>query len=159
MTWTKRQLVNSAFESIGMAGYVFDLQPEQVESATRVMDGMLAAWNARGIRIGYPIPASPEDTSIDDESGISDDANEAVVYNLGIRLAAAFGKPVSTETKMTAKMAYDALLSRAVIPIEQHFPDTLPLGAGNKTYRTPRQVFVTPATDPLDAGPDGPLDL
>lgn len=159
MTWTKRQLISSAYEAVGLAGYVFDLQPEQFESAMRTMDAMLAAWNAKGIRLGYPIPASPEDSNLDDESSIPDAANEAVTLNLGLRLAAGLGKTVSVETKHLAKLAYDTLLSRAAMPTEMQFPATLPLGAGNKTYRAPSQVFVTPPTPTIDAGSDGPIEF
>ncbi len=159
MTWTKRQLISSAFESVGMAGYIFDLTPEQIESALRKMDMMLAAWNAKGIRLGYPIPVSPEDSELSDESGIPDAANEAVVYNLGIRLAADFGKVVGAETKMHAKMAYDTLLARAAYPVPYQFPSTLPAGAGNKSTQQRRRVFVTPPTDTVDAGADVPIDF
>ena len=35
MSWTKRQIVEQALEELGLASYVFDMQPEQVESAKR----------------------------------------------------------------------------------------------------------------------------
>jgi hypothetical protein len=46
--YTKRQFVTSAFEEIGLADYVFDLQPEQLEGALRRLDSMMAEWNAAG---------------------------------------------------------------------------------------------------------------
>ena len=48
MGWTKRQFVAQAFEEIGLASYVFDLTPEQLQSALRRLDTMMAAWNALG---------------------------------------------------------------------------------------------------------------
>ena len=33
MSWTKRQYIVDAFEEIGLASYVYDLQPEQLQSA------------------------------------------------------------------------------------------------------------------------------
>lgn len=56
MGWTKRQFVTQAFEEIGLASYVFDLTPEQLDSALRRLDTMIASWNALGIRLGYPLP-------------------------------------------------------------------------------------------------------
>ena len=32
MAWTKRQIVTQAFEEIGLASYVFDLEPEQLRA-------------------------------------------------------------------------------------------------------------------------------
>mgnify|MGYP003525752305 CR=1 FL=1 len=55
MGWTKRQFVTQAFEEIGLAAYVFDLTPEQLQSALRRLDSMMASWNAKGIRLGYQI--------------------------------------------------------------------------------------------------------
>jgi hypothetical protein len=54
MGYTKRQFISAAFEEIGLASYVFDLQPEQLQSALRRLDAMMADWNAKGIRLGYP---------------------------------------------------------------------------------------------------------
>jgi len=64
MSWTKRQFITQAFEEIGLAAYVFDLTAEQLDSALRRMDSMVAGWNANGVRIGYPLPGSPEDSDL-----------------------------------------------------------------------------------------------
>lgn len=156
MGWTKRQFINQAFEEVGLAAYVFDLTPDQLQSAMRRLDSMMAAWNAKGIRLGYPIPSSPDDGDLDTETGVPDSANEAIYLNLGIRLAPGFGKVVSNDTKMSAKSSYDTLLARAAMPAEQQFPGTMPLGAGNKpwTLDTP---FAPPPTEPLLAGQDGEI--
>jgi hypothetical protein len=42
MGYKKRQFISAAFEEIGLASYVFDLQPEQLESALRRLDAMIA---------------------------------------------------------------------------------------------------------------------
>jgi hypothetical protein len=74
MGYSKRQFVYAAFEEIGLASYVFDLQPEQLESARRRLDAMMADWNGKGIRLGYPIPSSPQDGSIDEQTNVPDSA-------------------------------------------------------------------------------------
>lgn len=159
MGYKKSQFVTAAFDVVGMAGYVFDLSPEQLESATRSLDMMMATWNGKGIRVGYPIPGSPEDTDMSAETGVPDSANEAITYNLGLRLAASFGKTVSPQTQAIAKQAYDVLLARAAMPIQQQFPNTLPLGAGNKPWRGNGGQFAQTPTDPLLAGNDGEIDF
>ena len=64
---------------------------------------MLAEWNAKGIRLGYPIPGSPDDDLASEAAAVPDSAYEAVILNLAIRLAPQYGKTVALETKATAK--------------------------------------------------------
>lgn len=158
MGWTKRQFVTQAFEEIGLASYVFDLTPEQLQSALRRLDSMMASWNAKGIRLGYPIPSSPQNGDLDEETNVPDSANEAIYLNLATRIAPGFGKTVAVETKASAKMAYDTLLSRAAMPPEQQLPGTMPAGAGNKPWRAD-DPFLHQPVDPLLAGGDGPIEF
>jgi hypothetical protein len=158
MSYTKGQFVEEAFAELGMALYTFDIQPQQLETALKRLDAMMATWNAKGIRLGYPLPLTPEDSTLATETQVPDSANEAIVANLAIRLAPQYGKQVQLDTRTTAKLGYDTLLARATFPAEQQFPRTLPLGAGQKPWRydTP---FMPGPVDPVLAGPDGPIEL
>lgn len=158
MGYSKRQFITAALEEIGLASYVFDLQPEQLETARRRLDAMMADWNGKGIRLGYPIPSSPQDGSIDEETNVPDSAYEAIICSLGIRLAPSYGKTVMAETKVVAKQGYDILLQRATYPLEKQLPNTMPSGAGNKPWRVYDNPFVRPPYFPVDAGPDGPIE-
>lgn len=149
MSWTKRQLVNQAFTQIGLANYTFDLQSEQLQTALRLLDGMMAIWNAQGLLLSYPIPTSPENSDLDEETNIPDRANEAVYLNLAQRIAMAFGRPVMPELKQFAWTAYQTLLRISTMPREMQFPNTLPRGAGNKPTRwTDENYFETPSDAP-----------
>jgi len=159
MGYSKRQFVAAAFEEIGLASYAFDLQPQQFESALRRLDAMMASWNALGIRLGYPLPSSPQFSDIDAESEVPDSANEAIITNLAVRLAPGYGKEVRPETKATAKETYNTLLSRAAAPLEQQLPGTMPSGAGNKPWRVYDDPFLRPPVDPVLAGQDGPIEF
>jgi hypothetical protein len=152
MGWTKRQLVTQALEEIGLAEYVFDMTPEQLQSACIRLDTMMATWSGKGIRVGYPLSSTPQGSDLDTETGVPDYANEAIFLNLGIRLAPSFGKTLSMDTKSAAKMAYDGLLAKAAFPEEQQLSAGLPRGAGNKSLDQP---FITPPVDPLEVGTDG----
>jgi hypothetical protein len=156
MGYTKRQFVEEAFAEIGMASYVFDLQPQQLEGALRRLDTMLATWNGKGIRIGYPLPSSPEDSDLDTETLVPDAANEAIITNLAVRIAPQYGKSLSMDTKVTAKQSYDMLLSRAAMPMEMQLPASMPRGAGAKAYDDP---FVDNPEEPILAGRDGQLEF
>jgi hypothetical protein len=118
---------------------------------------MMAAWNALGIRLGYPLPSSPDDSDLDEETNVPDSANEAIYSNLAIKLAPSYGKQVMPDTKMTAKESYNTLLSRAAMPMEQQMPSTMPSGAGNKPWRVYDDPFVRPPVSPLLAGGDGEI--
>jgi hypothetical protein len=157
MGWTKRQFVLEAFDSIGLASYVFDLQPEQLQSALRKLDSMMATWNAKGIRLAYPLPSSPQDSDLDEETGVPDSAYEAIYTNLALRIAPSFGKQVANEVKATAKIGYDTILQRATYPIEQQLPRTMPAGAGNKPWRTD-DPFIAPPQHPVQTGSEGYLE-
>jgi hypothetical protein len=122
MGYSKRQFVAAAFEEIGLASYVFDLQPEQLQSAMRRIDAMMADWNGKGIRLGYPLPNSPQDSDLDEPTLVPDWANEAIITNGAVRLAPGYGKVVMPETKAVAKDSYNTLLQRATMPPEQQLP-------------------------------------
>jgi len=161
MSWTKRQFVTQAFEEIGLAAYVFDLTPEQLDSALRRMDAMVAGWNANGVRIAYPLSSSPGSTDLDQDTNVPDFCNEAIYLGLALRIAASFGKVVSPETKMFADMAYSNMANQAAIPImERSMPQEMPRGQGTKPWRNFNNPFVI-APDPteVDAGSDGPLEF
>lgn len=158
MSWNKRQFIEAAFEEVGYAAYTYDLQPEQLEAAMRRMDAMLATWNAKGIRIGYPLPASPEDSDLDTETNVPDAANEAIYTNLAIRIAPTIGKTVSTETKRAAKVGYNALLAIATKPDEMQLPSNMPAGAGNKKDQFDRPFLESP-DNPIAAGDDAVFDF
>lgn len=160
MAYTKRDIVEQAFEEIGLASYVFDLQPQQLDSALRRLDAMMATWNAKGIRLGYPLPSSPADSDLDQETGVPDNAIEAMVLNLAVRVAPGFGKTVSPDTKGNAKRAYNEIVANSAMPIEMQLGNqTIPAGAGNKGWRYYNNPFLREPQDPLQVGSDGIFDL
>lgn len=159
MSYTKRQFVVAAFEEIGLASYVFDLEPHSLQSALRRLDAMVAEWNGKGIRIGYPLPSSPEQSDLDEKTFVPDSANEAIITNLGIRIAPSFGKTISPDTRSTAKQGYNTLLSRAAAPVELQLPGTMPSGAGTKSWRRYNGPFIRKPIESIDAGPDGPIQF
>lgn len=160
MSYTKRDIVEQAFEEIGLASYVFDLQPQQLDSALRRLDMLMATWNARGLRLGYPLPSSPADSDLDQEINVPDSAFEAMYLNLAIRISGGFGKTVSPDTKAAAKRAYNEVVANAAQPIEMQLGnETIPAGAGNKGWRYYNNPFLKEPDDPITVGSDGILDL
>lgn len=159
MTWTKQQFIDAALDEIGIASYTYDISTDQYTAALRRLDSMMATWNAKGIRLGYPIPASPEDSNLTDESGVPDNANEAIILNLAVRLAPSYGKTPSPDTKSGARAAYKAMIIRNVEMIQKQLPESMPSGAGHKSYTGTYEEFLRKPSDGLDTGPDGEFEF
>ncbi len=158
MSWSKRQLVESAFEEIGLASYVFDLSPEQLQSAVKRLDAMMATWAEKGIIVGFPVSTNPDDATLAQDTGIPDYSAEAIYVNLSVRLAPTVGKAVSVETKAAAKAAYDALALRFAIPNQQQYQYGLPAGAGAKSWRLNGDPFLpSQDTSPITLAQNGQL--
>ena len=158
--WSKRILVNKAYSDLAMAGYVFDLSPDEIQDAILGMDAMVAMWETQGIRIGYQATVDPEDADPDQPSGVPDWANMAVYKNLAIVQAASFGKAVPPSLAVAAKAAYDGMLGLiAANPPQMQFRGNLPCGAGWKRSNANGGPFVLPPVDVLTTGPDGLLDI
>ena len=153
--FTKRQFVEEAYGELGMASYVFDLDVEVLQRALRRLDTMMAEWNGRGIRLGYPLPASPSASDLDELAQVPDWANEAIILNLAVRVAPGHGKTVSPQTLFAAKRALDGVLARAAMPPEVQITG-LPRGAGAKNHESP---FLPSPSDTLTAGPDSELEF
>lgn len=160
MSWTKRQLVEAAYAELAVCGWLYDLDPEEVQSALGRLDSMLALWDSKGIRLGYALSSTPDDADPDQLSGIPQFANEPVFLNLAKRIAASKGKQLTAQTLELAKQGYDWLLVQAAQPIEQQMPNTMPRGQGAKPWRTRNRPYMPqPDRSPLRAGENGDLDI
>jgi hypothetical protein len=160
MGWTKRQYINDALTELGLADYVFDLSPAELQSALRRLDSMMAQWEVRGIRVSYPSSSTPSGSDIDAVTSVPEAANTAIITNLAKLLAPSYGKSLSQETMATARKAIaDLTTFTARIP-EMQFPSTLPRGAGAKSWRGGYEdPFFPSPSDPLLAGPDSEIDF
>lgn len=158
MGWTKRQFIEQAYEEIGFASYTYDLEPERLEKAMYKLDAMMAILNIKGVRIGYPLPSSPQNAELDQETDVPDFANEPIYTNLAIRIAGSVGKTISPELRAVARAGYRTLLSQTSQVLEKRLPRETLLGAGNKTSY-PRRVFISPESEKVAVGRDGELDI
>ena len=161
MSWTKRQIVNAAFEDLGLGSYEFNIQPEQRQAALYRLDAMMGEWNAKGIRIGYPLPASPEDSDLDTESNLPDAANRAVYKNLAVEVAPTMGRIAPKELLIEAKKAYTTLFAFVKVPPKSRgYGGFMPAGAGHKMWRNGYKGIALPKeADQVESGADGPIDL
>lgn len=154
MSYSKGELAQSALEELGVSGYDFDTSPDQLQTAIGRMDMMLAEWNIKGIRLGYPI-SKEENSEPGDDSNIPDWAWEAVITNLAIRLAPSYGKTVSLDTRAVAKNSFTTLCSNFSMPREMQF-NSMPRGAG---YKGTNNRFMSNPSDPYLDSVDDDVDL
>jgi len=146
MSYTKRQFITGALEEIAVSSYDFDVSPEELQSALRRLDGMMAEWNGSGVSVGYPLPSSPSASSLDDETGVPDWANEAIILGLAVRIAPSFGRVATQDTKAAALRAKNMVDARLCQPQTMQYPDTMPNGAGNKRATVFQQPEVNNVT-------------
>jgi hypothetical protein len=160
MAWTLQQLVDEAYAELALAGYVFDLSPDEQQRGARRLMSMMATWEAKGVRTGFAFPANAADIDLDAPSGLSESAAETVYLNLAVRLSAGLGKQLSPSTMAAAREGYEALLLACAMPPQQQLPNTMPRGAGNKPWGNLNRPFMpTPDTSPLQVADDGGLRL
>jgi hypothetical protein len=158
MGYSKKQFIDSALEEIGLGRYAFDISPEQEESALRLLDSMMALWNAGGIRISYPLPSSPQYSDITAETTVPDAAYEAIRTNLALALAPQYGRQVMPHTTRSAAISLQVLRARFTVIPQMQFKAGTPLGAGNKPWRRGATPFIQSPTQTLDAGVDQTLE-
>lgn len=159
MAYTKRWFVTETFSEIGLADYVYDLQPEQLQTGLNILDSMMATWDGKGIRVGWSLPSSEDASDLDDEVDVPAFAREAIYLQAALRFAPRFGKTPSNETKANAKSAFETLMLWNAQPVPMQYPNTLPSGAGNKPWRTVDNPFLGPEVNPVLAGGDSPIDF
>ncbi len=153
MAWTKLDVIQQAYAEIGKAAYEFDLHPEDLQSALRQLDAMLAMWSGtQGIRIGFA--GGDGFGELDASTEVPIWAVEALYYNLALRLAPSFGKTPSPITVTNAKMALDALRVRCVTPATRYLGGYA--GAGNSTWGAVPLPAEVPA---VATGPDNTLEF
>ena len=153
MSWTKQMLIEEAFGELALHGFVVTLGPDVLESGLRKLDTMMAMWDGKGITLSYPLPTSPDDSNLDDDSNLPDYAVEPVYMNLAVRLSAGYGKQVAPTTAATAKDGLDMVMARAAFPQEVRYPSSMPSGAGNKPWLWGSGPFIQQA-DPLTTDTD-----
>lgn len=131
MSWTKKQLLDAAFNEIGLINYTYDLEPEDIQSAIVTMDSMVAEWN---MALSYNLSDNPSASNVNQASGLPIYAPSAVYLNLAIALCPRYGKIASRELVVNAARALSAVKTKTATIPTRKFDKTLPVGQGNKPY-------------------------
>jgi hypothetical protein len=156
MTTTKKEIIDAAYEEIGLAGYVFDITPDEYTGALNRLNRFGAELDAMGVRFGYQIPTTAQASTINDPSGIPDWAEEGVITNLAVRLARTIGRQIAPDLAKRARESYKVLTLGTVDLNQMQMPRTMPIGMGNRR-NTKNQQFFAPV-DRLQGKNDSFLD-
>lgn len=157
---TRRFIIYKAYGELGLAEYNFDISAEELTTARQTLDSMISEWETK-VSLGYYMPTNPDDSDVDDETGLPQGAVMAVWKNLAIELAPGLGKTPSPLTMVAAKRGKDSVFAQfAVIPQKQYSAN-LPVGAGNKPlpgyngYFRPRRIITITENGPALQGDQG----
>jgi len=138
MAWTNHQIISEALTEIGMGSYVYDAQPEDLQTAQGRLDAMLAEWESQGIITGYVVKNTPTLADLQVDAGIRQQLVRPVILNLALELGPMFGKTVSPDTKVAAKKGYNlAVASSVTIPTAKANVTSAPAGGGWKNTTIP----------------------
>lgn len=133
---TKREIIAQGLEEIGMAEYIFDATPEELQSFLKRLDRIFAQWDGQSIRTGYNLGGN-----IDAKAGIPDTVVNCGALHLAIAMAPSFGKTISPDTRIGAGVAMNTMLTQLHRMPQVPYPDRLPVGAGNKRGVLEPQYF------------------
>jgi hypothetical protein len=124
---TIREVVEDAFEEIGVKTAEVPLTDDELQSGIRRCNDMLTEWDDIGIIFGYK-----EVLNGDDAVNVDRNAVGAIKYCLAVRLAPSYQKLVSAALAAISTSTLDRLMASSTDLSEIAYPDTLPLGSGNE---------------------------
>lgn len=157
--YTKGALVDMAYGELALAGYVFDLSPDERQDAGARLEAMVANWLA-DVSLPFAFSADPANVDLDADSGVPLTHARTVYTGLALDLAASNGKQVHPSTQKAFGEGWTRLLRAGAFPPPTQLPNTLPVGAGNKRWRLNRNPFFpSPDTGPLQVDETGGLKL
>lgn len=141
---TKREIINGAFEEIGLGTYAYSMQAEDYQSGLTRLNALLAQWTSNGAAGGY------NTGGLDGESGVPSDAERGVICGLAVDLCPSFGKTPSPQTMVAARQGKRLMMRKsAVIPEKATAWQDIPMGAGWK-----RRTIINFTEADNDISPD-----
>ena len=119
-------VIERALKAIMVQGAELTLEADEYADALDILNSMMFAYEADGIRLGYT-----EVDNVSDEVTIPKGAEFGVAANLAITLADAYGATVSPTTQRNATLGLRAMRNIGRPKIKMAYPSGLPTGSGN----------------------------
>lgn len=150
----KSYFVENGIAELGLAGAVYDMEPEDLERISNRLDAYLAELEAKGARVpGWSYADSPGVANLATVVNIPAHLVNLVILSAAIIAAPSIGKNLSSITVAQLKLSRDQMLyTNKTIPQMQRNTNT-PVGSGNQRMADGVQFYVN-RPPKLDAGPD-----
>ena len=113
---TAAELITDAFLLIRSNDPGEALEEYDFAQGARILNRMLRRWEANGLALGWQDIANP-----DDVLALPPEAEEAVTYNLAVKLRPVYGATLEEDVISVARHGYQALLRDVIVanPIVQ----------------------------------------
>lgn len=135
MAWTKGDIVSKALSDLALAGYAFDVQPDETQACLNTLDQIMAEKYGLGLSIGYNRPTGPNISAGTDASGLDEKYIYSVTAMLARDICSMFGRPIPPQVNRAAIHGERTMLAMGKTPPIVPRPITMPIGAGNKSVR------------------------
>lgn len=131
-TATKRQIIEMAYEECSLAGYEFNVTPEELFSGLRKLDALMAEWRATDKDLNYNAPEIFGGGDLEDMSGIPDATISGVAISLAMAIAPAMGKAMGRETRQRLSSSMAAIRSICARVRDMGWSRSTVAGSGNR---------------------------
>lgn len=123
---TAADIITDALGELGYQAAETPVEATDMALGLRKLNDMLSEWTESGLIVGNPVE-KPADTVRLQRGTVN-----GVMMNLAGRLTSPFRKPLTPELVASIKAANQNMLRIIVKPIDVDYPDTLPMGSGNR---------------------------
>lgn len=152
-TATKRTIVEMAYEECSLAGYEFNVTPEELFTGLRQLDAIMGELRIQGVPLGYNFPVVFGQGDLEDPNGIPDDAINVIAIKLALRLCPKMGKTMSQDSKAALVSGMTTLRAlAAVLPTVYYSYGTIK-GAGNRWNYPGRSPYLRTGPPPATVTP------
>jgi len=137
---TKRELIQQAFEEIGLGSYAYNAKAEDFQTGLVRLNALLAEWAGTGA-------VTDGDTTggLDADSDVPLDAERGVICALAQEIAPSYGKQPLPHTIAAARQGRILMIRiGSTIPQRQVDFTSVPAGSG---YKEPIRPFLYPETE------------
>lgn len=139
---TATQLIKRALQRILVQESEGALEPDEYQDALDSLNGLMAAWEADGIRLGYT-----EVTSLADTITVAPGAIRGIVANLAIEVAPDYDGTVTPELYKQADEGEKVCRKLGITIQPTQLPDNLPKGSGNDAWPRSEEFYDEYNTD------------
>jgi hypothetical protein len=141
---TKGDLVLAALRKLGVASNatLTDVEPQSMEDGVNDLEMMMAEWLggdiSRGINVGYIFADADVAPVPGEDHGLSNNAINAVIFNLACRIAPDYGLEATPKLITTARYGKERLIKLSAMDRAKAakcgsgYPHRMPIGSGNR---------------------------